>query len=277
MPPLPTYLGFFTFYFNMYLYKTPPPPKRSRLFDHQQQFPKLNLYLHLHLPLPSVLFFKMHYLPLLLASTGLSAACTITTGAKTTFYGVPDNDPAGSDAIAFSCGARGYHAGGTGTYDDPLTFASRVGSSYGECEIVYAPYLKKYIRNEDTCAACDTGEWVDVFTGNSNNGGDAQVECENRLTPDGTQSIIRDPARDLEVDETPLFSSGTCNTGNIYPNNNPSSYCGGNGGGDGGDGGDGGGSGCQTGCSWEGHCQGCSCSTYDDCSDDFICTNGVCA
>jgi hypothetical protein len=89
-----------------------------------------------------------------LAGCGVATACSITTGVKTTFYGVPDNDPAGSDAIAFSCGSRGFHAGGTGTFSDPLTFASKQGSVYAQCEIVYAPYLKKYIRNEDICAAC---------------------------------------------------------------------------------------------------------------------------
>ncbi|PYH95517.1 hypothetical protein BO71DRAFT_351226 [Aspergillus ellipticus CBS 707.79] len=30
-------------------------------------------------------------------------------------------------------------------------------------------------------------------------------------------------------------------------------------------------------CSWEGHCAGASCSTYNDCSDDLVCTDGVCA
>ncbi|KAI0408037.1 hypothetical protein F4802DRAFT_550283 [Xylaria palmicola] len=204
------------------------------------------------------------YLSLL---AGVAAACSITGNVKTTFYGVPDNDPAGSDAIAFSCSSRGFHAGGTGTFSDPLTFASRQGSAYRQCEIVYFPYLKKYIRNEDICAACNTAEWVDIFTGNSQNGGSNQVNCENQLTPNAVQSVIRDPATNLEVDTTPLFSSGTCNTGHVFPNNNPNNYCGGappapT---------------CQTGCSWAGHCIGCACATFDDCSDNFVCTNGVCA
>ncbi|KAI0392650.1 hypothetical protein F5Y17DRAFT_352100 [Xylariaceae sp. FL0594] len=212
------------------------------------------------------------HLSLLATCAGsVATACSITTGVKTTFYGVPDNDPAGSDAIAFSCGPRGFHAGGVGTYSDPLTFASRQGSSYAQCEIVYAPYLKKYLRNEDICAACNTGVWIDVFTGNSQNGGSAQVNCENALTPNAQQSVIRSPATNLEVDTTPLFSSGKCNTNHVYPNNSPSSYCGG------GSGGGGGGSGgCQTGCSWAGHCAGCACATFDDCSDDLVCTNGIC-
>ncbi|PWY83378.1 hypothetical protein BO70DRAFT_361494 [Aspergillus heteromorphus CBS 117.55] len=30
-------------------------------------------------------------------------------------------------------------------------------------------------------------------------------------------------------------------------------------------------------CSWEGHCAGASCETYNDCSDDLVCTDGACA
>jgi hypothetical protein len=166
-----------------------------------------------------------------LATCGLATACSITTGVKTTFYGVPDNDPAGSDAIAFSCSSRGFHAGGTGTFSDPLTFASKQGSAYGQCEIVYFPYLKKYIRNEDICGACgkyqptlypyyqrwkgskrksstadwfiqDTPVWIDIFTGNSKNGGNTQISCENALTPNAQQAVIRNPATNLEVDGT---------------------------------------------------------------------------
>ncbi|KAI0108544.1 hypothetical protein GGR51DRAFT_119181 [Nemania sp. FL0031] len=203
------------------------------------------------------------YLSLL---AGVATACSITSGVKVTFYGVPDNDPAGSDAIAYSCGSRGFHAGGTGTYSDPLTVASKEGGSYAQCEILYVPYLKKYVRNEDICAGCTSSVWIDVFTGNSQNGGSTQVSCEDKLTPDATQSVIRSPATNLAVDTTPLFSSGTCNTGHVYASNSPSSYCGG-----------GGSNTCQTGCSWAGHCIGCACTTFDDCSDDYICTNGLCA
>ncbi|KAI8631729.1 hypothetical protein F5Y19DRAFT_402597 [Xylariaceae sp. FL1651] len=207
---------------------------------------------------------------LLLGGAGMvSAACSITNNVKVTFYGVPDNDPAGSDAIAYSCSSRGFHAGGTGTYSDPLTFASASGSNYAQCEIIYVPYLKKYVRNEDICAGCTDGRWIDVFTGNSQNGGNAQVSCEDQLTPNASQGVIRSPASNLAVDTTPLWSSGTCNTGHIFASNNPSSYCS--------SGGSGGGSTCQTGCSWEGHCIGCACATFDDCSDDFVCTNGKCA
>ncbi|KAI0147657.1 hypothetical protein GGR57DRAFT_476269 [Xylariaceae sp. FL1272] len=214
----------------------------------------------------------MHLQPttlLILSSAIPSTACTIQSGITTTFYGSPDNDPPGSDATAYSCGGRNNHAGGTGTYADPLTFAARVGSSYAQCEIIYSPYLKKYLRLEDSCAAC-TGDWTDVWTGTVADGGQAQINCENSLTPDAQQSVIRQPATNLEVDTTKLWTGSTCNTAHVYASNTPSSYCGG------------GGStppssGCQTGCSWAGHCIGCACTTFDDCSDDYVCTNGLCA
>lgn len=42
---------------------------------------------------------------------------------------------------------------GVGTYSDPLTFASAPGE-FSSCEIIYLPYLKKYVRFEDYCAQC---------------------------------------------------------------------------------------------------------------------------
>ncbi|KAK0724301.1 family 75 glycoside hydrolase [Lasiosphaeris hirsuta] len=39
----------------------------------------------------------------------------------------------------------------------------------------------------------------------------------------------------------------------------------------------GGGSGGAGSCEWPGHCAGASCSTYDDCSDELVCTNRVCS
>lgn len=42
---------------------------------------------------------------------------------------------------------------GTGTLDDPLTFASDP-NEYTPCEVIYLPYLKKYLRMEDECEQC---------------------------------------------------------------------------------------------------------------------------
>ncbi|KAH7041147.1 uncharacterized protein B0I36DRAFT_344776 [Microdochium trichocladiopsis] len=201
-------------------------------------------------------------------------SCSVASNLDITFYGNPDNDPAGSTATAYDCGAgRNFNAGGSGSYNDPLTFATAQGE-FKTCEIVYFPYIKKYIRMEDYCQTCTedwaVGRWhIDIWTGNNVNGGNTQVQCENSLTPGPDQWVIRNPSPNLEVDLTELFvNPRTCNTNHVYLNNPASKYCstGSNPGG-----------GCQTDCAWQGHCLGCSCATFNDCDEDFICTNGVCS
>ena len=49
--------------------------------------------------------------------------CKVQPSLDTTFYGWPDNDPP-SATTAWGCLGRGTIAGGTGTYDDPVTFAA---------------------------------------------------------------------------------------------------------------------------------------------------------
>jgi hypothetical protein len=96
----------------------------------------------------------------LLASVVASGlACETSSGFTMTFYGWPDNSPP-SNKVAYNCGGRNNVASGTGTYADPLTMAA-VEGRFAACELVYSPYLKKYLRLEDTCANCD-GDWVDV-------------------------------------------------------------------------------------------------------------------
>ena len=51
-----------------------------------------------------------------------AGTCEVQSGVTTTFYGFPDNDPP-SAQTAYSCSGRDG-AGGTGTYADPLTFAT---------------------------------------------------------------------------------------------------------------------------------------------------------
>lgn len=128
-----------------------------------------------------------------------------------TFYGGPDNDPPWNDATAYSCDpARGFHAGGTGTYDDPLSFATADGE-YEECEIVYAPYVKKYLRRDDFCASCKAPH-IDIWTGSSitNRHGEKQLKCEEGMTPDKGQRVIRNPPKNLPV-------SSKCNIILILP------------------------------------------------------------
>ena len=120
-----------------------------------------------------------------------------------TFYGFPDNDPAGP-GILLDCG-RGHEASGTGIFDDPVTFATAPGS-FEDCEIIYDPTLKKYLIHEDYCQSCATdwtkGIWhIDVWVGQKNfNGAGDQISCENRLTSPPQKYVVRNPDPDLPVD-----------------------------------------------------------------------------
>ncbi|KAH8893922.1 hypothetical protein GQ53DRAFT_859961 [Thozetella sp. PMI_491] len=145
---------------------------------------------------------------------GLGRACNVVKGVKVTFYGFSDNSPPG-DGVAYNCAGRDYHAKGDGSYDNPLTFASDP-KEYKPCEIVYFPYLKKYLRMEDQCAQCITDygngiKHVDIWTGK------AATSCENNLTPDGTQVVVRDPPKNLSVDTSALYADGKCNKGATNP------------------------------------------------------------
>lgn len=166
----------------------------------------------------------------LLSATLIVAAdnCTQTEQVSVTFYGYPDNSPPGSgiecdldskgdcDACnngdssnitrATTCGPRGQTAGGNGTFEDPLTMAS-AGQWFCHLEVVYLPYLQKYLRYEDYCQQCieDAANGkvthIDIWTGSiTTNGRNVQIACENSLTPGNTQTMVRNPPADLPVD-----------------------------------------------------------------------------
>ncbi|KAL8669727.1 MAG: hypothetical protein Q9168_005696 [Polycauliona sp. 1 TL-2023] len=141
-------------------------------------------------------------------------SCSTQDNVLITFYGYPDNDPPGA-GIGGQCGRP--LAGGTGTYSDPITFATTATGDFKQCEVVYLPWVKKYARLEDSCAKCSE-DWdssrqyhIDLWTGSTTvNGGDLQIQCENSL-PGGQQSIVRSPPDGLETDTTPFFSNGNYN------------------------------------------------------------------
>jgi len=103
-----------------------------------------------------------------------------------------------------NCGPRGETAGGTGTYEDPLTMAS-AGDWFCHLEVVYLPFLQKYLRYEDYCQECiedvPKGIHIDIWTGsNTTSGGTLLLQCEDILTPTPLQSMIRNPPPNLTVD-----------------------------------------------------------------------------
>lgn len=74
----------------------------------------------------------------------MAEACSIITSVHITFYGAPDNDPPGP-ATAYNCGGRNYIAGGTGTYANPLTFASAPGE-YNKCKLISPSHLPSFVH-----------------------------------------------------------------------------------------------------------------------------------
>ena len=174
-----------------------------------------------------------------MAATG-SAQASTTRNFLVTLYGWPDNSPPGN-AIAYpeNEGYPTIHdvASGTGTYSDPITYATdQAELPIGT--IVYYPYLHRYFIMEDDCTECDedwTGQgpdggpnlyhidlWINGEGGNSND----VINCEDNLTQN-SEAVIVDPPSNEPVDTTPLFNSSN---NSCY---DPSSFTGGGGGGGG--------------------------------------------
>src|ERR1700753_2793166 len=93
------------------------------------------------------------------ATPGASAA---TEQAFITMYGWYDNTPP-SDSISYP--KLHKTAGGTGTYADPITYASDKAETPAGTKI-YVPRLQKYFIMEDDCEECDA-DWK----GNGPDGG----------------------------------------------------------------------------------------------------------
>ena len=138
---------------------------------------------------------------------------------KITFYGSYDNDPKGS--LAISDPVIHQEAGGIGTFEDPLSFASPDGDgAYEVGAKIYVPLVQKYFIKEDTCAVswtapdgCGDVDMVDLYVGNPSSD-EAVVECENALTPSGDTQIILNPPSGLTYDPTPIWNqkTGACMT-----------------------------------------------------------------
>lgn len=138
-----------------------------------------------------------------------------TLSTLVTYYAAYDNDPPGSRAIAYP-NARHAEAGGTGTFDDPLTLATdprelAVGT------VVYYPAVRKYFVMEDLCASC-VQEWdasrtvhIDLWSGAATDSG--VTACQEALTPDGRVTVELDPPPGRAVDTTPFYEDGVCLAG----------------------------------------------------------------
>ncbi|GAA4253023.1 discoidin domain-containing protein [Dactylosporangium darangshiense] len=180
------------------------------------------------------------------AATGPAEAAT-NTKAFFTLYGWYDNTPPSAE-IAYP--SVHDEAGGTGTYNDPLTFAAATGAAKPGTKI-WVPRLRKYFVMEDGCDECDQ-DWngkgpnggpklyhFDLWLGGK--GGDPfdAINCEDALThynADGSatlEDVVIDPPSNEPYDPTPIFDleTGAC-YGGAKPNtlagawvNKSTGYC----------------------------------------------------
>jgi hypothetical protein len=145
----------------------------------------------------------------LCVSLGFAAQASTTYSMYCTLYGWLDNSPPGN-AIAYPQIHSG--AGGTGTYSDPVTFATDE-NELAPGTIVYVAYMEKYFIMEDDCAQCDT-DWtssskrhIDLWAGGNGSSGQALLNCEDSLTEQA--NVIVSPPNNETVDTTPIFNSST--------------------------------------------------------------------
>jgi len=129
-----------------------------------------------------------------------------------TWYGYPDNScpGGGGDCVAYPGPGR-TGAGGTGTYDDPVTFAAQEGGMYAVGEIIYVEPFQLYARLEDICASC-SNTWIDVWIGADHADEDELLACQEALTYwDTPANIILNPPDDLPVYPGPKYTdAGGC-------------------------------------------------------------------
>jgi hypothetical protein len=114
-------------------------------------------------------------------------------------------------------------AGGTGTYQDPITFAT------AKVEIppgtrIYIATIQKYFMMEDLCEQCTT-DWqngerhIDIWMGTDKVSPKAQAltHCAYAVT-NSTAKILINPSSDMHVDTRPLWSESTgCICGGFDP------------------------------------------------------------
>lgn len=140
-----------------------------------------------------------------------------------TGYSYWDNTPPGSAAIARPV-VHGS-AGGSGTYNDPITIAVGYSLASGQARLdfpagtrFYFPSLKRYAIVEDVCGngptpertGCHRGRgglpWLDIYVDGSRSGPGQANQCMNRIT--GQHKIIVNPKKGYPVIEGALTESG---------------------------------------------------------------------
>jgi hypothetical protein len=119
------------------------------------------------------------------------------------FYSARDNSPPGSRQIAFT-NVLHKQAGGTGTFEDPLTMAAGNGQMLLGTK-VYVPFLQRYFILEDQCPDCANGH-IQLWTGEETDSG--ITACERSLTRNSSYQV--GPPAGLPVVAGDLYQNGSC-------------------------------------------------------------------
>lgn len=127
---------------------------------------------------------------------------------RVTFYGFPDNCPPSAQP----------HSLGTGTYNNPITFAA-APAAIKRGTIMYVKKFAKYFIMDDSCDECE-GNWhkdhtyhTDMWLGpdHMDKSYTRLVGCENAMTTGDLEATLNPPST-LHVDTTPFYdaNSDTC-------------------------------------------------------------------
>ncbi|MFJ3671209.1 cysteine/serine endopeptidase inhibitor [Streptomyces sp. NPDC090106] len=159
------------------------------------------------------------------SGTGRTISNAFTTG-----YTWFDNTPRGSAQISHPV----VHdsAGGTGTWEDPITLAvghviegGKDTLDYPAGTRFYFPKVRRYFIVEDACGDGGSPQngpchslssapegattWLDMYVGGGSGDSESAADaCLGKLT--GLTTVIQDPAENLPVVKGPLFSGGSC-------------------------------------------------------------------
>ena len=122
-----------------------------------------------------------------------------------TLYGYADNDPPGSDTTSL-----GGHAGGTGSFNDPITAAANSSGLSGQFSYgtkFYVPELGKYFIIRDYMADASGGaSHVDLWVGGDASTPASQQNAAEWALTDNYQIILNPPSNE-PVNTTPLITA----------------------------------------------------------------------
>jgi hypothetical protein len=122
---------------------------------------------------------------------------------QVSFYSAKDNSPSGSRRIAFT-NVLHRQAGGTGTFEDPLTMAAGNGQMFPGTK-VYVPFVQRYFILEDICSDCANGH-IRLWTGEDTDAG--ITACERSLARNTSYQV--NPPAGLAVVPGDLYENGRC-------------------------------------------------------------------